>query len=189
MIEGCEKRGERRGWCHMHYRRWRLYGDPTTPLKPKAPNGTGTISLGYHLITVKGKQVREHRWVMERHLGRSLEDDEHVHHRNGDRLDNRLENLEVLKHGEHTKIHCTKTFRSETHKQCTRCWEVKPRNDFRLLRSPHTPGSDSHDTCCRECMKEYRRARYWADPEKSRRESRESVQRWSERKKQVRLAA
>ena len=37
----------------------------------------------------------EHREVMERRIGRKLHGDETVHHKNGDRSDNRLENLEL----------------------------------------------------------------------------------------------
>lgn len=37
----------------------------------------------------------QHRVVMEEHIGRKLIDGESVHHKNGDRTDNRLENLEL----------------------------------------------------------------------------------------------
>ena len=51
--------------------------------------------------TVKPRKMLEHRATMSHYLKRALHQDETVHHKNGDRGDNRLENLELRagKHG------------------------------------------------------------------------------------------
>lgn len=61
----------------------------------------GHMLDGYRRI---GKHL-EHRLIAESIIGRKLKPNEVVHHKNGNRLDNRPENLEIMERSEHITIH------------------------------------------------------------------------------------
>jgi hypothetical protein len=98
-VEGCDMLAKCKGWCAMHYARWRRHGDldrgRVEPVGSVHSSGYRYISSPGHPNASKHGKIAEHRLVMSEWLGRPLQPDENVHHINGDKLDNRLENLEL----------------------------------------------------------------------------------------------
>lgn len=101
-IEWCTTPRMAKGLCSMH--RWRKKHGKDMNKPPKGsegwvgepyPNGDGYMFIAYRPVGGETVFTGHHRYVMSKRIGRELLPHETVHHINGVRDDNRIENLEL----------------------------------------------------------------------------------------------
>ena len=105
LVGGCNKEAKAKGLCFQHYGLLHTYGRGHNIINKK---GEGTITKdGYIEHGSNGRRhKKEHIEIAERALGRPLPPGAVVHHANGDRRDNRPENLVVCPdHAYHMLLH------------------------------------------------------------------------------------
>jgi HNH endonuclease len=149
-INDCNRGVWARGWCGLHYQRWRKRGDPNILLQ--APDGTGCVSLGYRKLQVQGKRIQEHVLIAEKALGKSLPPKAEVHHVNGDGLDNRNSNLVICQnHAYHALLHvreCALNACGNVDWRC--CHYCKKHDEITNMTSSHGGSSYFHALCQRQ---------------------------------------
>lgn len=110
--------------------------------------GKTISSQGYILLSAAQfggpRQILEHRWIMQQHLGRKLKSSEIVHHINENKTDNRIENLHITDRSKHAREHGIGRITSEnTRKKIS---ESHKRHNC-LDHLPHTKNKNTSSDC------------------------------------------
>lgn len=127
---------------------------------PKKQKPVNEMRARYFKTRVDGKQVSVHRHLMEQKLGRALLVTEVVHHINGNKLDNRIENLMLMNVSEHSRLENLGKKLTDEHKAKVSKSLV---GNQRRRGVPHTEEMKRRHS---EIMKRARRLKFWSTNKK-----------------------
>lgn len=158
-VASCDRTVATAGLCGAHYQRKRKYGDVQADRPLMVRDGRSVMASGYVRVWAPGHPMAnadgyalEHRKVLF-DAGVDVPEGHHVHHLNGNKTDNRRENLAVIDEAEHHRHHAREAgfvvnqygtwplrnsvvnvnrFEHPVHK-CDRCGG--PTNDLALIRA------------------------------------------------------
>jgi hypothetical protein len=158
-IAGCGKQHDAKGYCKVHYRRWKRLGDPLAALT-LAKAGSGWLDRkGYRIFTIGGSNIREHVLIAEKALGRALPKGAVVHHIDENPGNNSNDNLVICpSNAYHSLLH----MRLDALKECgnpnwRRCPYCGKHDDPEMMRSEQS-GRFVHAICSSNAE----RKRRWA---------------------------
>lgn len=107
-----------------------------------------------HPKRTKNDYVLLHRVVVENHIGRLLNPDEVVHHKDGNKKNNEIQNLEVINASEHTRLHGLQKGRVYVDIKCPWCKIVFTREK----RQTHLAKKGQYTTCSAPCRGKFSRS-------------------------------
>lgn len=153
-VEGCGAPHDAKGYCHSHYKRWKLHGNPL--IVKVGPRGSGWRDRkGYQYHTVNGKSKLEHIAVAEKALGRLLPPGVVIHHVDENKQNNQPNNLVICQDNAyhkylHMRLNAWKACGNADWRKCPYCHQYDDPANIRGEKS----GRFVHRKCSATAQRE-----------------------------------